>query len=245
MREWLGKRYWVVGASEGLGLALAQQLSRAGAEVILSARHAETLERALLEMPGRASRVVMDVTKPESVNAAMAEVGEVDGLICLAGANWPVFARQWDAGKAEAMCDINLTGTMRVLGAVMPSMVARGRGHILLVGAMPSLHGQPGAAAFAASKAGIAALAEGLASELEGSGVQIQLARPGFIRTRQSEHSPYHMPFMMEPQAAAQQIFELMQTAHLRKSFPWRYSWATALASRLPASVQRKLFPQR
>ncbi|MFW5654590.1 MAG: SDR family oxidoreductase, partial [Roseicyclus sp.] len=120
MRDWSGKRYWLVGASEGLGRALAQVMSRAGVEVVVSARSEERLQELVAELPGRASYVPIDISDRESVEAAAKEVGEVDGMVFLAGAYWPMSAKDWDAAKVETMLDVNLTGAARVLGAVVP-----------------------------------------------------------------------------------------------------------------------------
>ena len=81
MRSFAGTRYWLVGASEGLGRALAQRLSAAGAEVIVSARNEERLVELVEGLPGKASYQVMDVTDQASVDAAVAAVGPVDGMV--------------------------------------------------------------------------------------------------------------------------------------------------------------------
>ncbi|MFN6980219.1 MAG: SDR family oxidoreductase, partial [Gemmobacter sp.] len=109
MRSFKGKRYWLVGASEGLGRALALKLARAGAEVIVSARDAGRLDAVVAEMGGGRA-VACDVSDTASVTAAATEAGAIDGLVFLAGAYWPMRAQDWDAAKAEAMCDVNLTG---------------------------------------------------------------------------------------------------------------------------------------
>ena len=85
MRRFSGKTYWLVGASEGLGRALALALSKAGAEVIVSARNAERLQDLVDELPGPARAVACDVADPESVAKAAAEAGPVDGLVFLPG----------------------------------------------------------------------------------------------------------------------------------------------------------------
>jgi NADP-dependent 3-hydroxy acid dehydrogenase YdfG len=128
MRDWTGKRYWLVGASEGLGLALARKISSAGAEVILSARSADRLAEAVAQMPGKASALPVDVADSASVRAAAASLGDIDGVIFLAGVYWPMRAQDWNADQVEAMCDVNLTGCARVIGAALPAMVARDRG---------------------------------------------------------------------------------------------------------------------
>ena len=80
MRDWAGKRYWLVGASEGLGAALAHQLARAGVEVIVSARSQDKLDALVAELPGNASAQVVDVSDRASVEAAASAVGDVDGV---------------------------------------------------------------------------------------------------------------------------------------------------------------------
>ncbi len=126
MKTWTGKRYWLVGASEGLGRAVAHSLSRVGAEVIVSARSQDRLDDLVAELPGKASAQVVDVSDSASVAAAADAVGEIDGLVYLAGVYWPLGAQDWDAEKNEMMADINFTGAMRTVGAVLPGMVARG-----------------------------------------------------------------------------------------------------------------------
>ena len=199
MRDFTGKRYWLVGASEGLGLALAQKLSRAGADLILSARSADRLAEAVATLPGQARAVPVDVADAASVRAAARSVGEIDGVVFLAGVYWPTTAQAWDADKVEAMCDINFTGCARVVGAVLPGMVARGSGHVVITGSLSGFRGLPGAIGYAASKAGTMALAESMYADLRGSGIAVQLANPGFIKTRLTEKNDFSMPFLMQP----------------------------------------------
>ena len=242
MRDWQGKRYWLVGASEGLGLALARQISTAGAEVILSARSEASLAKAAASMPGRASHVAMDVADPASVKAAAETVGEIDGLVFLAGVYWPMKAQDWDAEKVEAMCDVNFTGCARVLGAALPAMIAKGHGHVVLTGSLSGFRGLPGAIGYAASKAGVMALAESLHADLRGSDITVQVANPGFIRTRLTDKNDFNMPFIMDPDAAAREMFEHMQTDHFKKSFPMLFSWLFRLSQFLPDWAYYRLF---
>jgi NADP-dependent 3-hydroxy acid dehydrogenase YdfG len=226
MRDFKGKRYWLVGASEGLGAALARKLSAAGAEVILSARSTEKLDALVAEMPGRARAVACDVADRASVETAAAEAGEIDGMVFLAGVYWPLKAQDWDAEKVEAMCDVNFTGAARVVGAVIGDMVARDRGHIVLTGSLSGFRGLPGATGYGASKAGVMWLAEGMHADLRGTGVEVQVANPGFIRTRLTDKNEFSMPFLMEPEEAAQEMLELMMTEDaFKRSFPTAFSW--------------------
>jgi NADP-dependent 3-hydroxy acid dehydrogenase YdfG len=242
MREWNGKRYWIVGASEGLGLALARQISSAGAEVILSARSEAGLEKAVAQMPGRARAVVMDVGDSASVAKAAEAVGEVDGMVFLAGVYWPMKAQAWDAEQMEVMCNVNFTGCARVIGAALPAMVARGTGHVVLTGSLSGFRGLPGANGYGPSKAGVMAMAETLYADLRGSGVTVQLANPGFIRTRLTAKNDFSMPFLMEPEQAAREMFELMQTDQFKSNFPTVFSWLFRLSQFLPDWAYYRIF---
>lgn len=242
MRDWTGKRYWLVGASEGLGRALAEVMSRAGVELILSARDPSRLEALAAALPGPARALPMDVGDADAVARAARELGEIDGLVYLAGVYWPMAAQDWEAEKVAQMFDINLTGCARVLGAALPAMVARDRGHVVLTGSLSGFRGLPGAIGYAASKAGIMALAECMQADLRGTGVQVQLVNPGFIRTRLTDKNDFAMPFLMEPEAAAREMFEHMGTDRFKKSFPMLFSWVFRLSQFLPDALYYRIF---
>ena len=245
MRDFKGKRYWLVGASEGLGLALAQKLSAAGAEVILSARNAEALQKAAATLPGPATVLPVDVSSSESVRAAAAQLPEIDGMVFLAGVYWPMRAQDWDAQQAEAMADINFTGLVRILGVALPPMTARNRGHIVITGSLSGFRGLPGAIGYAASKAGTMVLAESLYADLRKTGVTVQLANPGFIRTRLTAKNDFTMPFIMEPEAAADIMFRHMQRGGFKISFPTVFSWLFRGGNFLPDALYYRIFPPK
>lgn len=242
MREWKGKKYWLIGASAGLGEALAHRMSRAGVDLVLSARSEDDLKRVAEAVPGHASVQVIDIADSESVAKAVDAVGDVDGVVFLAGVYWPFAAQDWDAEKAEAMANINFTGAMRVMGRVVPPMVARDSGHIVLTGSLSGFRGLPGAIGYSASKAGVMALAESMQCDLRKTGVDVQLVNPGFIRTRLTEKNDFKMPFIMEPEAAAQEVFEHMTSDDFKRSFPTLFSWVFRLSQFLPDWAYYRLF---
>jgi NADP-dependent 3-hydroxy acid dehydrogenase YdfG len=242
MRDFTAKRYWLVGASEGLGLALAQKLSRAGADLILSARSPDRLAAAIATLPRSATALPVDVSDLASVRAAALQAGAVDGVVFLAGVYWPTTAQAWDAEHVEAMCDINFTGCARIIGAVLPAMVARGTGHVVITGSLSGFRGLPGAIGYSASKAGTMALAESMYADLRGSGITVQLANPGFIKTRLTEKNDFNMPFLMTADEAAQHMFEHMTTDRFKVSFPTVFSWVFRLSQFLPDWAYYRLF---
>lgn len=245
MREWSGKRYWLVGASEGLGRELALKMSRAGVEVIVSARSEDRLQELVAELPGRASYVPMDIADRDSVIAAAREVGEIDGMVFLAGIATLFRTQDWDAEKAELMFDVNLTGAARVIGQIIHPMVERNAGHIVLTGSLSAYRGLPGAIGYSASKAGLMALAECMHGDLKDTKVLVQLVNPGYIETRMQDDNPYPKPFMMSPAEAAREVFDHMNSDRFHKAFPVGFSLLFRVSRFLPTSLYEWIFFRR
>lgn len=235
-----GQRYWLVGASDGLGAALAEALVARGLRLVLSARPSDRLTALAARLGAEA--LPMDVANRASVQQAAAQVGAVDGLVWLAGVYWPMRAQDWQADQVEAMCDINFTGCARVLGAVLPGMVARNAGHVVITGSLSGFRGLPGAVGYGASKAACMSLAETLHCDLRGTGVKVQLANPGFIRTRLTAQNNFAMPQIMEPAGAAAQMIRLMDGNRFSHSFPAPFQWLFRAANFLPDTLYYRLF---
>jgi len=242
MNNWSGKRYWLVGASEGLGRALALKMSRAGAEVIVSARSEDRLKSLVDEMPSKGRYVTVDVADRAAVEKAAKEVGEIDGVVYLAGVYWPMKSEDWDNEKADLMGEINFLGASRVVGSVIKPMVARGAGHIVLTGSLSGFRGLPGAIGYASSKAGMMVLAESMQADLRTSPIKVQLVNPGFIKTRLTDKNDFNMPFIMSAEDAANEVFEHMNTDGFKKSFPLLFSWVFRLSQFMPDWMYYRLF---
>jgi short-subunit dehydrogenase len=242
MTQWQGKRYWLVGASDGLGAALAERLSRAGAEVILSARSEDKLQALADSLPGKVDVVTVDVSDAKNVAKAAEAVGEVDGVIYLAGVYWPFGAKDWNAEQANAMADINFTGLMRVMGEVVPGMVARDKGHIVITSSLTGFRGLPGSIGYTASKAAVMSLAECMYADLRKTGVKVQVVNPGFIKTQLTDKNDFKMPFLMSPEDAAREVFEHMNTDSFKKSFPFAFSLLFRGSQFLPDWLYFRIF---
>ena len=236
-----GQTWWLIGASEGLGRALAQAMAAEGATLILSARNAERLESLAATLPG-ARALPMDVQSAESVRDAAAQVSTIDGLVYLSGVYWPMRAQEWDTEKAATMIDVNLTGAVRVLGAVLPGMIARGSGQVVLTGSLAGFRGLPGSIGYGASKAGLMNLAQSLQGDLQGTGIAVTLANPGFIRTRLTDKNDFAMPFLMPPEAAAQHMLTAIVKKRSASSFPTLFSWLFRAGRLLPDALWHRIF---
>jgi short-subunit dehydrogenase len=233
MIDFTGKTYWLVGASEGLGRVLAQQLSDEGAHLVLSARNADRLESLCEELPN-ARAAPLDVTDADAVRRVAAEIGHVDGVIYNAGAYTPMRATEWDSAAALGMCDVNFTGAMRVLGEVVPDFVQKGHGDITLVGSLAGYHGLPAAIGYGASKAALVSLAETMRFDLKNTGVVVRLVNPGFIKTRLTAKNSFKMPMVMEPEDAAAKVLKAMRKPRFRTDFPAPFSWFMRALAYMP-----------
>lgn len=228
-----GQRIWLVGASEGLGRALALALAAEGAQLILSARNGARLQALAQQIPG-AEVQAMDVTDLDAVRRVAADLGPIDGLIYNAGAYEPMRATQWNSDAALCMVDVNFTGALRVLGEVVPQMVRRGAGEITLVGSLAGYRGLPAAVGYGASKAALVSLAETMRHDLKGTGVTVRLVNPGFIRTRLTDKNTFKMPQLMTAERAATHVMRAMKRRRFRTDFPAPFAWAIRVFDIMP-----------
>jgi len=238
------KRVWLIGASEGIGAALAERLARDGASVVISARNAERLELVRAQLPGTGHLVIaLDVCSLESVQSAwqQLETSPPDMVIYNAGAYTPMDAQHLEIAAVEAMIDVNLRGAFRVVSAVLPSYLRQKSGHIVLVGSVAGYRGLPSAMGYGASKAGIMHLAENLKVDLKGTGIQVQLVSPGFVKTRLTDKNDFRMPFIITPQQAANYIVRGLGSRAFEIHFPKRFSFLLKLLRLLPSWLYFRL----
>ncbi|MGR3734729.1 SDR family NAD(P)-dependent oxidoreductase [Pseudophaeobacter sp.] len=233
MTDFSGKTYWLIGASEGLGRALAKQLNAKGARLILSARNAERLESLSTELLD-APVLSLDVTDTDAVRQAAASIGDLHGVIYNVGTYEPMRTTDWDSDTALKMCDVNFTGALRVLGEVVPQFVEQGHGDITLVGSLAGYRGLPAAIGYGASKAALVSLAETMRFDLKDTGVTVRLVNPGFIKTRLTQKNSFRMPMLMTPEDAAQRVVKAMKQRRFRTDFPAPFSWLIRCVDVLP-----------
>ncbi|WP_068112074.1 SDR family NAD(P)-dependent oxidoreductase [Tropicimonas marinistellae] len=235
-----GKSYWLVGASEGLGRALATALAREGAQLVLSARSLSRLQELADTLPD-AWAVQVDVTDADSVRDAAQAAGPVDGVIYNAGAYDPMPTQDWNTQAALNMCDVNYQGAVRVLGEVLPRYMADGTGDITLVGSLAGYRGLPAAIGYGASKAALVSLAETMRYDCRRTGVTVRLVNPGFIRTRLTDKNNFKMPMLMSPEQAAEHIVRAMKSKRFRTDFPAPFSWAIRALEMLPDALAYRI----
>jgi len=172
----------VTGASSGIGAATARQLAAEGFSVVVCARRRDRLDRLAEEIGGRA--ITLDVTDADSVTALAAAVPECNVLINNAGGALGLASiAEADEAHWRRMYETNVLGTMRVTKALLPALVASGRGHVVIVTSITAREVYRGGAGYSAAKHAQAAVAETLRLELLGQPVRVSEIAPGMVRT--------------------------------------------------------------
>lgn len=238
------KCVWLIGASEGIGAALAKKLAAEGARLILSARQAEKLEALRATLAGGGHQAMpLDVCSLESVQAAWQALSASppDVVIYNAGTYTPMDAQKLDLAAVEAMLDVNLHGAFRVVSTILPTYLARSAGHLVLVGSVAGYRGLPSAMGYGASKAGIIHLAENMKADLKGTNIKVQLVSPGFVKTRLTDLNNFRMPCMITPEQAADHIAAGLTSNAFEIHFPKRFTFMLKLLRLLPNAIYFRL----
>ncbi|QYG92164.1 SDR family oxidoreductase [Iamia sp. SCSIO 61187] len=182
----------VTGASSGIGAAIAQQLAALGHPVVLGARRVERCEdlAATLRADGHeAAAVALDLTDDGSVARFAEEAAAVHGplevLVSNAGEVWPQAVHATDPATFTRQVQVNLLGAQALLHAVVPGMVERGRGDVVLVTSDVVRAPRPLMGAYMTAKHGAEGMARAMQMELEGTGVRAGIVRPGPSSTEQ------------------------------------------------------------
>jgi 3-oxoacyl-[acyl-carrier protein] reductase len=184
-----GKTALVTGASRGIGRAIAVELARAGAAVVVGYRSGQEEGEALAqEIGGRA--VQADVSVAEDAARLVAEAGDLDILVNNAGLTRDgVLARMSDEDW-RAVLETNLSSVFYTCRAVTRGMMKRRAGSIVNVSSIVGVHGNWGQTNYAASKAGIIGFTKSLAQELGSRGVRANVVAPGYIKTQLTDVIP-------------------------------------------------------
>lgn len=238
-----GKKYWIIGASEGLGRELAIQLSNLGVELIVSARNEIRLNE--LSLRTKAKVIPLDVLDINAVRKAFKAVGRIDGIVYAAGDYTPLNSTVWNIDEVDKMIAINFTGAARVLGLVVPKFIAQNYGHIVMIGSLSGFRGLPNAIGYGASKAGMMHLAENIKADLYKSNIKVQLINPGFIKTRLTEKNNFKMPFIMSAEDAAKHVIRAMRRNRFQTNFPVMFSLIFRMTNFLPAFLYFWLFSKK
>jgi short-subunit dehydrogenase len=233
-----GSATWVIGASSGIGAALAEELLQRGARVAISARRLDKLEAV---SSGRMTVVEADVTDRVSLDAAAtrigAELGGIDTVVFNSGFWQQMDVTAWDRDVFQRHVEVNLLGLNNCVGAVLPSMLQAGHGRIVGVASVAGYRGLAGAEAYGATKAAQINMLEALRAAVAGHGLDVTTVCPGFVRTELTARNKFSMPFIIEAEQAAKSICDGLQRGQMEIVFPLPMAASMKVARLLPVRM--------
>lgn len=234
--DWAGKRVWLVGASSGIGAALAGELARRGAHVALSARNADKLRALAID---GALLLPCDATSSSGLATArerlLAAWGRVDLVIYLAGDYVPMRAANFDLAAAEKVVSVNFNGAMRLVATVLPDLQAGGG--IAFVASVAGYRGLPKALAYGPGKAALINFAECLHLDLAAQGIGVWVINPGFVATPLTAQNDFAMPALLTPAQAALATVDGFRRGNFEIHYPKRFTRVMKLLALLPYAL--------
>jgi len=239
IRQWKDRRCWIIGASTGIGAALAEQLAARGARVAVSARRAEPLAMLAARFGNSGALALpLDITDAAALERAAAKMsaawGGIDLVVVMAGEYKPMRAWELDLAAARTMVDVNLMGCFNALAAVIPRLVAQGSGTIALVSSVAGYRGLPKSLVYGPTKAAVINLAETLYLDLRPKGIGVCVVNPGFVKTPMTAVNEFKMPALIEPAEAAGEIVSGLEKGEFEIHFPKRFTRWLKLLRLLP-----------
>lgn len=192
MNDFQNKVIWITGASSGIGEAMAHELARRGALLVLSARRADVLEAVRLrcDRPDQHLVLPMDMTDPSQFRAQTAVVlssfGHIDMLINNAGVSQRSLVKDTPIDVDRQIMELDFFGPVALAKTVLPHMLARGSGHLVAVSSVVGLVATPYRSAYASAKHAIIGFHDALRAEVHAAGLKVSVLCPGFVRTNVS-----------------------------------------------------------
>ena len=225
--DWSNRVVLITGASSGIGRGLALELARRGARLGLVARRSELLDQIVADIQsGDVLAITGDVQDAQSMREAAQQVvsrfGKIDVLIANAGIGATNDGAELDASKVANVINVNVIGASNTAAAVLPEMVARRSGQLVVISSLAAYRGLPKSAAYCASKAAVSAFFESLRVDLKRHGVDVTIIHPGFIKTPLTAGRQAKLPWLQELEPAVKKIVSAIERRKKSYAFPWQ-----------------------
>ena len=241
------KNCWIIGASHGIGEALAYKFYSQGHNLILSGRDVEKLDLIKRDLSqkndsekrlGKVSVSQLDVTNSESLAKSLAQIiaefGKIDLVIFCSALYQPMSVIDFDLEMSKKIIDVNLSGFLNLLHLVVPQMVKQNAGHIAVIASVAGYCGLPKSFAYGASKAALINLCEGIYHELKQKNIALSLINPGFVKTRLTDQNSFSMPFIVSPDEASEEIYQGLNEKKFEIHFPKKFTFLLKFLRLLP-----------
>jgi short-subunit dehydrogenase len=239
----------LIGASSGIGAALARRLAREGYAVALIARRVEALTALAHDLntihgAGRARVYAHDVTHyaevPALFQTILREMGRIDALIYNSGVQARVALNDYSFEKDQPMIEVNLLGALAWLNQAAVLFERQGSGHLVGISSIAGERGRVGAPAYGASKAALTTFLESLRNRLTRKGVHVLTVKPGFVETEMLKNAPRTF-WVISPDQAAADIYRAMRARRQVIFTPARWGWVALVLHHIPSFIFRRL----
>lgn len=242
------KTAWIIGASYGIGRALAENLNQQGWNLVLSARTEKPLKdlQKGLSSEGETWVVPCDVAKEPSLKKAYEKIqkisGKVDLVVFAAGIYTPTSLEQYNHKDALNTLNVNLSGAFNVFEVIRSHALDPRRPlHLVWVASVAGYRGLPNSGAYGASKAALINFAEVQRAELGAFNTKVQVVNPGFVKTRLTDKNTFQMPMLISPEKAAEYIARGLKSRRFDIAFPPFFAFILKLLRILPDFLYFKI----
>lgn len=245
--DFKGEHIWVIGASSGIGRAVAVELANQGATLLLSARRKDKLDALNKELDGQHLVVPVDVADSKSVVGACTEIQKqeitLNRVIFLPALYDPSAVSAIDLEAAFKAVNVNFNGALRVVHGVLLIFEKQQSGQLALCASVAGYIGLPNGQPYSATKAALINFAESLYAE-KPNYLDVKVINPGFVKTPLTDKNTFDMPFIQTPQQAAQAIVKGLNKKAFDIHFPKKLSYILKSLAALPYWLLLKLTPR-
>lgn len=242
MKDLHGQYIWIIGASSGIGAALAVALSQKGANVILSARRQSALLEVKAQLAGANHQTLaFDISDHKQTADAFKTIKRLDRVILMAAVYDPSDKGRADITFAHKSMQVNLGGAYNMLDVVKPFFEAQGHGQINLCGSVAGYYGLPNSQPYASTKAALINLAESLYVECKPRNVDVKIINPGFVSTPMTDKNNFEMPMVITATKAAEEIVKGLTARAFEIHFPKKFTLLMKVLRLLPYGLAFKV----
>ncbi|SEI83634.1 Short-chain dehydrogenase [Allopseudospirillum japonicum] len=247
------KSTWIIGASSGIGAALAIELAKTQSSLCLSARSVAGLEEVKMQLESDLPVLILpcDVSQYQELQQVWQTLNthwsKVDRIIFMAGVYSPSQLTNVSKEMIDESIDINLKSAFYLVNVILPDFLKQKTGkkpQLIFCASVAGYRGLPMAQPYAATKAGLINLVETLRTEV-GHHIDVKLINPGFVETRLTAKNNFYMPAKISTEQAAQAIFNALESKKFEIHFPKRFTYIMKIIRWLPDTWYFRWFSKK
>lgn len=240
MNQYTDETIWIVGASNGIGEALAKFYNELGVNLIISARNHQKLNTIRTTLK-KCQVIPLDIGDLQSIKNACIQLEnqgiKPNRIIVMAAIYEPTKIENMPLEKMAQTIQINLIGTIQFVHQIIPLLKKQKKSQIALCGSVAGYIGLPKGQPYSATKAGIINFAESLKAELNNTPIDVKLINPGFVKTQLTDKNKFDMPFIIDPEVAAKHIAKGLESRQFEIHFPKKFTLIMKIIRMLPYTL--------